>query len=83
QRFLNAVGLTKIYQRRQKIFTATAVILSAVGAYGIYLNRVGDRILMKHIFATPATELPAIIFALLIVGGVALFSLITVLLNRK
>ena len=83
QRFLNILGLTEIFQRRQKFFTATAVILSIVGICGLYLNRVGDRILMKHIFGTPATELPAIIFALMIVGGVALFALITVLLDRK
>ena len=83
QRFLNFFGLTEIFQRRQKFFTATAVILSIVGICGLYLNRVGDRILMKHIFGTPATELPAIIFALMIVGGVALFALITVLLDRK
>lgn len=83
QRFLNAIGLTKIFKRYGKFFTATAVILSGVGAYGLYLNRVADRIAMKHIFATPATELPAIIFALMIVGGVALFALITVWLDRK
>ena len=83
QRFLNFFGLKEFYRRRQKIFTATAVILSIAGAYGLYLNRVVDRILMKHIFATPATELPLALFALLIVGAVALFALITVLLNRK
>ena len=73
----------RFFKRREKFLLATAVILSAVGAYGLYLNRVADRIMMKHIFATPATELPAIIFALMIVGGVALFALITVALNRK
>ncbi|MBR2519003.1 MAG: DUF4405 domain-containing protein [Selenomonadaceae bacterium] len=73
----------RFFKRREKFLLATAVILSAIGAYGLYLNRVADRIMMKHIFATPATELPAIIFALMIVGGVALFALITVLLNRK
>lgn len=83
QRFLNAIGLTKIFKRHGKVFTLLAIGLSIVGAYGLYLNRVADRIAMKHIFATPATELSAIIFALMIVGGVALFALITVLLDRK
>ena len=83
QRFLNAIGLTKIFKRHGKFFTLLAIGLSIVGAYGLYLNRVADRIAMKHIFATPATELSAIIFALMIVGGVALFALITVLLDRK
>ncbi|MBR2733967.1 MAG: hypothetical protein IKD80_06935 [Selenomonadaceae bacterium] len=58
-------------------------MLSIIGAAGLSLNRVGDRILMKHIFATPATEFHAALFALMIVGGVILFALITVLLDKK
>ena len=83
QRILNLFGFEEIYQRRQIFFIAAAVILSAVGVAGLYLNRVGDRILMKHIFATPATELHGIIFALLILGGVIFFALITFLVDRK
>ena len=83
QRFLNTFGLTKLYERRYKLFFAAAMILSIVGAYGLYLNRVGDRIMMKHIFGTPATDLPAAVFALMIVGGVALFAAITASSNRK
>ena len=83
QRFLNVFGLKELFKRRQKLFAAVAILLSIVGAYGLYLNRLVDRIAMKHIFGTPATDLPAVVFALLIVGGVALFALITVLLNRK
>ena len=83
QRILNLFGLEEIYQRRQIFFRAAAVILSAVGAAGLYLNRVGDRILMKHIFATSATELPAAVFALLIIGGVIFFATITFLLDEK
>ena len=82
-RFLNVIGAEEFFQRQRKLFIATAIILSGAGAYGLYLNRVADRIMMKHIFATPATELSLAIFALLIVGGVALFALITFLLNRK
>ena len=79
------VGLhwSELFKRRRKLFAAIAIGLSIVGAYGLYLNRVIDRIMMKHIFGTPATELPAIIFALMIVGGVALFASITALLDRK
>ena len=83
QRFLNTFGLTKLYERRYKLFFAAAMILSIVGAYGLHLNRVGDRIMMKHIFGTPATDLPAAVFALMIVGGVALFAAITASSNRK
>ena len=77
QRFLNLVGLAKFYSERRNLFRAAAVILSAAGVYGFFLNRMLDRILMEHIFATPATELPAVIFILLMVGGVGFFALIT------
>ena len=83
QRTLNFFGLEKFYRRRQKIFLAVLVLLSMVGVAGLHLNRVVDRILMKHIFGTPATELPAVLFALMIVGGVMLFALITRLLDKK
>ena len=83
QRVLNLFGLEEIYQRRQIFFRAAAVILSAVGLAGFYLNRVGDRLLMKHIFATPATELPALIFALLTIGGVIFFATITFLFDEN
>ena len=83
QHLLNTFGLTKLYERRYKLFFTAAMILSIVGAYGLHLNRVGDRIMMKHIFGTPATDLPAAVFALMIVGGVALFAAITAGSNRK
>ena len=83
QRLLNASGLTKLFERRYKVFFAAAMILSIVGAYGLHLNRVGDRIMMKHIFGTPAMDLPAAVFALMIVGGVALFAAITAGSDRK
>ena len=78
QRFLNLIGAKKSYN-----LFILAIILSAIGVAGLYLNRVGDRILMKHIFATPATDLPALMFILLIIGEVGLFALITYLFNEK
>lgn len=83
QRFLNFFGPEKFYQRQKIFFQAAVVSLSIFGAAGLYLNRVGDRILMKHIFATPATELHGALFALMIVGGVIFFALITFLLDKK
>lgn len=83
QRLLHTLGAEDFYRERQKIFMAAAVTLSAIGAAGLYLNRVNDRILMKHIFATLATELHAVLFMLMIVGGVIFFALITFLLNEK
>lgn len=83
QRVLNLFGLEEIYQRRQIFFRAAAIILSTIGAVGLYLNRVGDRLLMKHIFATPATDLPAAVFALLIIGGVIFFATVTFWLDEN
>lgn len=82
QRFLNLIGAEGFYRRKIDLFRAAAVILAAIGVAEIYLNRVVDRILMKHIFATPATDLPVAIFILLIIGGVGLFALITFLLDE-
>ena len=67
----------------KKFFNVTILILAAFGAFGLFYNRVLDRILMKHIFATPATELHGIIFALLILGGVIFFALITFLIDKN
>ena len=74
----------RLFKRLGKeiFFKAAAGILSAVGVAGFFLNRVGDRILMKHIFATPATDLPAALFVLLITGGVVFYALITFLLDE-
>ena len=67
----------------KKFFNVTILILAAFGAFGLFYNRVLDRILMKHIFATPATELHGIIFALMILGGVIFFALITFLIDKN
>ena len=67
----------------ENFFTAAGIILSTFGAAGMFMNRVGDRILMKHIFGTPATELPGIVFALMIVGGMIFFALMTFLIDKK
>ena len=82
QRLLNFFGLKDKTVARYALRIAHC-LLTAVGAVGLYLNRVGDRLLMKHIFATPATDLPAVIFALLTIGGVIFFATITFLLDEK
>ncbi len=73
----------RFFKRFGIIFKVAAGILSAVGVAGFFLNRVGDRILMKHIFGTPATELPAAVFILLIIGGIIFYALITFLFDEK
>lgn len=45
-----------------------AILFVGIGIYGSMQNRVGDRLLMKHIFATPATDLPGMIYALLLLS---------------
>lgn len=81
-RLLNFFGAEELHERHRNFFPAIIALLATLGAAGLFLNRVDDRIAMKHIFATPATELPAIIFALMILGGIILFALITVIVDK-
>ena len=83
QRLLNLLGLEEFYLRRENLFVTAAVMLALFGVAGLYLNRVVDRLLMKHIFATPATDLPAVLFALLIIGGVIFFAIIGFVIDEK
>lgn len=80
---LNYFGLEEIFQRRRKIFHAIILFLSAIGILGLFLNRFFDRILMKHIFSTPATDLPIGIFALMLIGGIIFFALLTYIAVKK
>ena len=82
-RLLKTFGLEEFYSRRESLFVTAAVMLAACGVAGLYLNRVVDRLLMKHIFATPATDLPAAVFALLIIGGVIFFAIIGFVIDEK
>lgn len=78
QRLPNFFGVGNFYRRHEKFFDIAAnVSFSAIGVFGLIMNRVADRMLMMHIFATPATDLPAAIFALMIFGGIIFFALIT------
>ena len=63
----------------QKIFLIGII---CTGIYGSFLNRVGDRILMKHIFATPATDLSWGIFLILFVSTIGIYAAITFLLDE-
>lgn len=83
QRFLKLAGLNELYQRRKIFFKAAAAILSLIGVAGFFLNRLAARLAMKHIFSTPATDLPAPIFILLMIGGVAFFAAVTFFIDKK
>lgn len=52
------------------------LLVLGAGVYGSFLNRIGDRLLLKHIFATPATGEPAAVYLLLLcgVGGMYLLA---------
>jgi len=50
-------------------------MLLAVGVYGSVQNRIGDRLLLKHIFATPATGEPWAIYAALLAGVMGMYVL--------
>lgn len=79
----HAQELRQRFPVAKKFFNAAIVTLAAFGAFGLFFNRFLDRILMKHIFATPATDLIAPLFMLIIFGGVIFFALITFLLDKK
>lgn len=67
-----------------KILCRVAVaILICAGIYDSFLNQVGDRILMKHIFATAATELSFIGFAFLLVSNVALYAILSYRVSER
>ena len=63
--------------RSLRVGLACAAIMTvAVGVYGSFLNRLGDRLLMKHIFGTAATKLPFAAFLLVLLGIVGLYAVI-------
>lgn len=80
---LHVQELQQRFFKVKNFFNVAIVALAAIGAFGLFFNRVLDRILMKHIFATPATDLVAPLFMLLIIGGVIFFALITFFVDRK
>ncbi len=51
-----------------------AMVFLGLGIYGSMQNRLGNRLLMKHIFATPATDLPGMIYALLLLAVVLMYA---------
>lgn len=64
----------------RKIFM---LIIFCVGIYGSFLNRIGDRIMMKHIFATPATELSLILFLAILFSTTIIYAIVIFVLDEK
>ena len=73
----------KFFRRWKNFFKAMILILAAFGVLGLRLNNFLDRILMKHVFATQATNLPAPLFIFLLIGSVILFAVITSIVADK
>ena len=59
-----------------------AILTAAFGVYGSFLHRLGDRLLMKHIFGTAATKLPFAAFLVVLLGIVGLYAVIGRLIGR-
>ncbi len=76
-RVIRRFGLRKNALSYQIFCRLAIAVLICVGIYGSFLNQVGDRILMKHIFATAATELNFIGFAFFLVFNVALYVILS------
>lgn len=63
-------------------YISLAVII-CLGIYGAFLNQVGDRILMKHIFATGATELSFAEFVILFLATMGIYSIAIYFIDKK
>ena len=50
-----------------------AAFVLVVGVWGSFMNRLGDRLMMKHIFATEATNQPGEVYVLLLAGMLGLY----------
>ncbi|MBR3722424.1 MAG: DUF4405 domain-containing protein [Selenomonadaceae bacterium] len=73
-RFLNWRRLDKNSKSVRILSRVAPIILLIVGICGSFLNRIGDRLLMKHIFATEATNLPLAVFLPLMMGVVGMYA---------
>lgn len=72
-RFCQWNTASPVYRALSWGFTAGIV---GIGLYGSFANRLGDRILMKHIFATPALQSGAPLYVLLFFGVIGLYAAI-------
>lgn len=59
------------YRRGSRVM---GILVIGLGIYGSLQNRIGDRLLMKHIFATPATDLSGGIYSLLLFSVFLLYA---------
>ena len=72
-RLLNFLTIDKNSAKARVAAYAFSITLVILGIYGSFLDRVGDRLLMKHIFATQATNLPFAAFLSILLGIFGLY----------
>lgn len=64
----------------EKIFVGIMIL---IGIYGSFANQIGDRLMMEHIFATKATDLPFGIFLLMMICIFSIYVLIGYWISSK
>lgn len=82
-KIIRRFGLRKKVLSYRVFCRLVVAVLICGGIYGSFLNQVGDRILMKHIFATAAIELSFIGFAFLFVSNVALYAILSYMVSER
>lgn len=82
-RFLNFMKWQKNSVRYKVGCYISIFVTICLGIYGAFLNRVGDRLLMKHIFATPATELSWAEFLILFLATMGIYAIAIYFIDKK
>ena len=82
-RFLNLIKLQKNSLPYKVGCYISIFAIICLGIYGAFLNKVGDRILMKHIFATPATELSFAEFVIVFLATIGIYSVAIYFIEKK
>lgn len=67
---------------RRLMIAMTAFVVLASGVLGSFMNQVGDRLLMKHIFVTEAVKQPGAIYVLLLAGMLGLYVIAGIVLKK-
>lgn len=82
RRFALWANLDTSSRRVRVSLNLLAILTAAFGVYGSFLHRLGDRLLMKHIFGTAATKLPFAAFLVVLLGIVGLYAVIGLMIGR-
>ena len=64
------------------LYLMAGSLIVAVGIYGSVQNRIGDRLLLKHIFATPATSEPWALYIVMMLGIMGMYVLVGALARK-